>query len=107
MRLLFSALVLFFGIEAKANSVLFGAPVAVTATSSSAQVLAANGLRVYLIIVNTGSVTAYVKFGSVQSGTEGIPIPAGGSYEPIQAPANSVFADTASSTAALVIIEGN
>ena len=89
-----------------ANNVMFGAPVSASVTTSSARIMPQNGLRTYLIIVNTGSNPAIVKFGSVQSGTEGIPIPAGGNYEPFEAPSSSIYAVTASSTTTLQIVEG-
>lgn len=78
----------------------------VTVTSSSAIALAGNGKRGYLLIVNTGANTAYLKFGSVQSGTEGIPLIAGGVYEPVNYPANPLYAVTASSTTTLVFVQG-
>lgn len=85
----------------------FGPPVPVTATVTSTKVLDANSLRSYLIIQNTGSVSVIVKFNSVQSGTEGIVIPAGGNYEPILAPGGSVWLRSASSTAAVTLLQGN
>lgn len=91
------------------SQVIFGAPVTGTATTSSAKKLNWNSLRTYLIILNTGSTnTMYVKFGSAQSGTEGIPIlPNNGYYEPVEAPSNSVYIVTGSSTTTYTIIEGN
>ena len=90
-----------------ANNILFGAPVTVTVTNSSTQELAANPLRSYLIMVNnSATVPVYVRFGHVQSGTEGVTIPPGGNYEPFEAPSNSVFMVTASSTASVTIIQG-
>ncbi len=91
-----------------ANQVLFGPPLVVNATATSAKVLNANSLRKYLLIVNKGDYAVEIKLGSsVQSGTEGIPIPAGGNYEPIQAPGNAVYAVTITGTSALTIIQGN
>lgn len=108
----FVLIALFVGVlfvtPTKGNQVLYGPPVVVTATVTSTKIMNANSLRKYLIIVNRGtSITAVVKFGSVQSGTEGVPIPPGGSYEPTFAPGNSVYAVTGSSTTALTLIEGN
>lgn len=89
-----------------ANYTMFGPPLTVSVTGTSTQALAQNGLRTYLLIVNTGANTIIVKFGSAQSGTEGVPIPPGGNYEPSKAPANSVFLETASSTSTASIIQG-
>jgi hypothetical protein len=102
---LFLLLALCLSAPSQADS--FYAPVAVTATTTSTLAMAKNNMRGYLIIVNTGSVTVYAKFGSAHSATEGIPIPAGGSYEPIQAPVNSVYLVTASSTSAVTLLQGN
>ncbi len=95
-----------FTLNAPANNILFGPPVAGTATVTSTQVMAKNSLRTYLIILNTGSNSMYVKFGSAQSGTEGILIPAGWNYEPDLAPSNSVWVVTASSTTSYTIMQG-
>jgi len=84
----------------------FYAPVLVTATATSTLVMTPNASRTYLIIVNTGSQPVIAKFGSPQTALEGIPIPAGGSYEPIQAPANGVWLETASSTSTVTLIQG-
>lgn len=84
----------------------FSAPVVVTATGTSTQVMAGNSFRSYLIIQNTGANSVSVKFGSVQATTEGVVIPAGGAYEPIQAPGNSVWLISLSSTSAVTLIQG-
>lgn len=84
----------------------YSAPVLITATATSTLVMPANAFRIYLLIVNTGSNPVIVKLGSVQSALEGIPIPAGGSYEPIQAPGNGVWIETASSTSTVTLVQG-
>lgn len=87
--------------------VLFGPPNAKTVTTTSTQMMPANSLRAYIIIVNTGATPVVVKFGGVQSSaTEGVLIPPGGNYEPLETPANSLYAVTASSTSTLEIVEG-
>ncbi|MFI5416187.1 MAG: hypothetical protein ACHQXJ_02415 [Nitrososphaerales archaeon] len=68
--------------------------------------MSGNAARTYLIIMNTGGNTVIVKFGSVQSALEGVPIPAGGSYEPIEAPGNSVWIETASATSTVTLMQG-
>ena len=111
MKFLIGFFILIAGLQAHAltqaliNS--FAAPTVVTATVTSTQVLAANPLRTYLIIMNQGNTNnVIVKFGSVQSGTEGVVIPPGGSYEPLLAPGNAVFLRSAASTSAVTLIQG-
>jgi hypothetical protein len=99
-------LVLFFSAVARANQTLYGPPHTVTVNGTSTQYLPQNGLRTYLIIQNNGSVNIIVKFGSVQTSTEGLVIVPGGNYEPIWAPANSVYIESASSSASVTIVEG-
>lgn len=89
------------------SAVVMSAPVSVTATTTSTKVLDANAYRNYLIIQNTGSVSVIVKFGAAQTASEGVTIPAGGNYEPFKAPVDSVYLESASSTAAVTLIEGN
>lgn len=106
-KLLLLILVLLIPVGVYANQFLFGTPVAVSVTTTPAVALAANSLRAYLLIVNTGATPVIVKFGSAPaSGTDGVPIPAGGNYEPFRPPANSVYVRTASSTSTLVIVQG-
>lgn len=78
-----------------------------TATTTSTVALAANQSRKYLHIQNNGSVTVYVKFGSVHAGTEGITLVAGASFEPRVPTTQSIFLKSASSTAAVEIHSGN
>lgn len=92
----------------QAFGVSYAPPVVVTATGTSTKVMNFNAKRGYIIIINRGSNTAVAKFGTTaQSGTEGVPIPAGGSYEPIQAPTNPLWLVTTASTSAVTIVEGN
>lgn len=106
MKYILPLVLFFFSIQAKAQSVVFAAPVAFSVTSTSTLALAPNGKRNYLIIINTGAVAAIVKFGSVQSANEGISIPPGGNYEPWQAAANVMYAKTASGSTTLTIVQG-
>ena len=109
---LVSSLLIFVGLllaaPVQANQMMMKPPVAFTATTSSQQAIAANNLRSYIIIVNTGAQIAYVKFATaIQSpATQGIPIPPGGNYEPFIAPANPLWVSSASATTSLVIVEG-
>lgn len=85
----------------------FGAPVTGTAGAST-KVLNANNLRTYLIIENTGATPIIVKFNSAISGSdEGLLIPAGGNYEPNEAPAGAVYLKAQSGSPTYVVIEGN
>lgn len=76
-----------------------------TATTSSTKILNVNNLRQYLIIQNQGAVGVYVST-ATQTASQGILIPPGGSYEPEEAPINAIYVETASSTAALIVIQG-
>lgn len=69
--------------------------------------LAANPTRNYLLLQNKGSASVYVKFGSAHSGTEGIELAAGQSYEPIKAPADAIYMKSASGTQTVLTAEGN
>jgi len=79
---------------------------AYTVTTTSTKWLEADSYRNYLLCQNNGAVVVSLKVGSVQSGSEGIQIAAGGYYEPFVAPTGSIFMKTASSTASVVCIEG-
>lgn len=81
-------------------------PVAFTATTTSAQALAANTYRRYLIIQNRGTGSVYVKFDAVHSGTEGPEIIGGGNYELLTPPYNSVYIVAATGTQSVVLYEG-
>jgi hypothetical protein len=99
-------LCLFFAVhESFASN--FQSPVTVTATTTSTQVLPGNAHRNYLIVINTGSNPIVLKAGSAQTMGEGIYIPAGGNYEPIQAPQNSIWIETTMSTSTVTLVEGN
>lgn len=75
-------------------------------TSSAAQVIGSNVSRAYLFIQNTGANSAIIKFGATFSGSEGITIPANGTYSPNPVPTNSIWAKSASGTT-LNVVEGN
>lgn len=108
MRFLFMIVLLFsFRVFAAPTAVDIKTQTVVTATTTSTVALAENKERRYLLIQNNGAVTVYVKFGAAHSGTEGVWIIAGGNYEPFQAPLESIYVKSASSTAAVTIIEAN
>lgn len=92
--------------NARADVYNLGQQLEVNATTTSTEALAANGQRFYLLIVNKGTQTVYVKFNASSTGTEGIPIPAGGNYEPLHVPTTSVYVLSSSGTQALYILEG-
>lgn len=75
-------------------------------TTSSSLVLLRQTGTIYLLIVNKGSQTVYVKFGSNVGVGEGIPIPAGGSYEPINPPDDAVYMKSASGTQSIELLRG-
>lgn len=77
-----------------------------TVTTTSALLVAADPQRNYLIIQNNGATNVIVKFGSIQSASEGIIIPPGGNYEPFKGFRNSVFAKSASATDSVTVQEG-
>ncbi len=105
LLLILSLLIGAVSVQAQTNN--YSNPIAFTATTTSTQAMAGNAARTYLIIVNTGSTNnIYVKFGAVQSGIQGIPIPPGGSYEPINPPGNSVWIETSASTSTVVLQQG-
>jgi hypothetical protein len=75
-------------------------------TSVSSQKLPRNLNRKYLLIVNKGTQIIYVKYDSAHTGTEGIPIPVGGNYEPWIAPTNAIFMRSASGSQNVQVTEG-
>lgn len=81
--------------------------VAVSVTGTAALVLSQSMRRGYLMVQNNGSQTVYVKLGSTISGSEGIVLIAGASYEFTTAPTDSVYMKSASGTQSVVVIEGN
>ena len=83
------------------------APIESTATTVSTLFAASNNTRNYLLVQNKGTGIIYVKAGSVHSGTEGVLIPAGGNWEPIQAPLDSIWIKAAAGVQAISIIQGN
>ena len=105
MRMILSFICFLF-LTHTADATSFSAPVEVTATTTSTQVMAANGFRSYLLIVNSGPKDIIVKFGSAQTANEGVIVPAGGVYEPNLAPSNTIWMKTTSSTSAVTLIQG-
>lgn len=78
----------------------------VSVTTASTSFLAQNTSRHYLLIINNGTNSVVLKFGSAQSGNEGILIPSGGNYEPAYIPVDELFMKSASGTQTVTIIEG-
>lgn len=108
MKLLFLFILSFVLYFEVANAqVFYSAPVTGTA-GASALVLTQNNSRGYLLIENIGATTIIAKLGStITSSNEGVQIPAGGSWEPINAPANSLYLKALSGSPAYVVIWGN
>lgn len=78
----------------------------VSVTTTSAQAIAANQSRKYLLVQNKGSTSVLLKVDSAHSASEGVEIPAGGNYEPAAVPLNAIFLKAASGTNACVVVEG-
>jgi len=89
---------------ARANFYMYGPVISGVATGVSTQFFPQNTLRSYLLIVNTGSNTVYANFSGVQVGPQGIPIPAGGNYEPLHAPSNAVYLTTVTPNVSSVLL---
>lgn len=84
----------------------YRAPVTYSATTTSGLALAASPYRDYLIIVNNGATSIHVKTDSAHTGTEGVTIPAAGSWEPVKAPIGSIYIRSASGTDGVTLVEG-
>ena len=64
-----------------------------------------NPLRAYVIVVNTGPATMFAAFGRAANAATGIPIVAGGNYEPILGFVNSLHVNS-TVVGSAVIVEG-
>jgi hypothetical protein len=78
----------------------------VAVTTASAQVLANNPNRNYILVVNKGFATVLLKYITVHAGTEGIPIPAQGHYETYHPMAEAIFLMSTAGTNTVQLIEG-
>lgn len=78
----------------------------ITVATSSIQLVAADQQRNYILIQNTGATNLIIKMVTAQTGSEGIIIPPGGSYEPIKAYRDAIFGKSASGSNSVTIIEG-
>ena len=80
----------------------------ISINTASYQALLPNAARNYLLIVNEGSTSELVQFGSSQTGLQGIQIPAGGSYEPSKVPRDSVYVQASGgvTTQVTYVVEG-
>ena len=107
MKIFLSAILLLGLAQQALAAADFAAPTQVTVTTTSTEHLSSNAGRTYLLIVNRGSNTVYVKPSSAHSGTEGVPITGGGNWEPSTVPKNSFYMKTASGTSTVDILEGN
>lgn len=76
-------------------------------TTTSTQALPYDKFRRYLLILNRGTDSIYVKVNSVHTGTEGIIIPYGGNWEPVIAPINSIYIKAASGTQDVIVLHGD
>lgn len=78
----------------------------VSVSTTGAKFLNAKTSRQYLLIVNKGAATIYMKSGSLPGAGEGIPIPAGGNYEPAYPPHGDVYLKSSSGTQSVELIDG-
>ncbi len=85
---------------------VFGTHTAASCTNTSTSMISADDKRNYILFVNLGSATVFLKAGSTISASEGIPVPAGGSYEPIKAFKDAVYCKSATGTQSLLIVTG-
>jgi hypothetical protein len=87
-----------------------GVPVNTTTVvgTDSIEALAANKNRGYLIMQNNGSGNCWVKFGSAQTGLEGLVLGASQNYEPVESfSKSSVYMRCAASGSSIVFLETN
>lgn len=108
------------GVDGSATDVSASNPLPVTSTPSgggawtqttaSVTTAGANAsaakARKYLLVVNKGTDTIYLKSGANPSAGQGVPIPAGGNYEPLFPPSADVYLKAASGTQSYELIEG-
>lgn len=78
----------------------------ISVTTTSVKLVDARGNRTYLLIQNKGTQNVYLKFGSANTGTEGILLAAKGNYEPFKIPTAAVYAISESGTQNVIVIEG-
>lgn len=78
----------------------------VTATTTSTKILNVNNARTYLIIQNIGSNNVIVNT-ATQGGTQGLIVPPGGAYEPINAPINEIWVKSVGGSSNITVIQGN
>lgn len=105
MRYFLISLLLMVGLVAKAGVPYYQSTFP-TATATTTLILNTNVFRGYLLIVNDGTLAVRLKVGYSTAAYDGITIPAGGSYEPINAPTNALYIRTSSGTSALTVVQG-
>lgn len=98
-----------------ANSYMYSSPSLVSVTtlnatlpypvSTSQLVMAQNNLRSYLLIQNSGTNAAYFSFGAPKAPSSTFILAAGGNYEPIYPPSNSIYM-TVPTGAYVTILQG-
>lgn len=106
MKFLFSFFLIFaIGLPVFANTKIVTQTTA-SASGTSTKILDARTTRNYLLFQNNGATNIYLKFDAIHSGTEGIVVIAGGVWEPIEVPRNSIWIKAASATPSYTILEG-
>lgn len=108
MKYILSVFVLLFSILGQAGgfAVSINSMVTASVTGTSTLIMPADPYRNYLLIQNLGTASIIVKFGSVQTASEGITIVGGGAYEPIKGMFDSIYAKSASGTQSAVFLSG-
>ena len=77
------------------------------ATTVSIRALSTSPYRKCLVFQMKGATTAYIKFGSAHTGTEGVAISGASTFwMPIIVPINSVYIKSSAGTVPVVILEG-
>jgi hypothetical protein len=78
----------------------------VTATTTSTKVLSSDPLRCYVLILNKGEFDVSLKPASAHTGSEGVILVPGGSWEPRIAPKNEMYMKSSESTVPVTVIQG-
>ncbi len=87
-------------------SVVMKQPAQVAATTTSALLVAENQSRSFLRVKNRGTDAVLIKPDGAHSGTEGMHLASGESWEPRNVPVNALYVRTLTLTATVDVTEG-
>lgn len=76
----------------------------VTVTATAQKVINSASSRLYLLIINKGSDSVFLKAGAAPASGEGIPIPPGGNYEPKFPSTDDIYLKAASGIQTMELI---